>query len=220
MHSQNEENYLKAIFKLSAEGPAVSTSALARELDVQAASVTDMVKKLAAKELIQYEKYQGVLLTAKGRLVAVNIIRKHRIWEVFLVDKLGFGWSEVHDIAEQLEHIHSEQLIDRLDDFLDHPSFDPHGGPIPDREGRLPQRQAEPLSALPVGSKAIVAGVKDDDRELLEYLEQKGLLIGARLRVLEHLTFDDSLVLETPSGKWSVSRKVADNLLVRPPAVE
>ena len=221
MHTQNEENYLKAIFKLSSEGSglAVSTSALAHELDVQAASVTDMIKKLAAKDLIEYEKYQGVLLTPQGRSVAVDVIRKHRIWEVFLVEKLGFGWSEVHDIAEQLEHIQSEGLIDRLDDFLENPSFDPHGGPIPDKEGRLPSRQTELLSALPVGSESTIAGVVDDERELLEYLEQQGLLIGARLRVLDHLTYDDSLILETPSGKLSVSRKVADNLLVRPPKI-
>ncbi|MBK7408819.1 MAG: metal-dependent transcriptional regulator [Saprospirales bacterium] len=219
MHSQHEENYLKAIFKLSLEeaASAVSTSALARELEVQAASVTDMIKKLAAKELVEYEKYQGVLLTGKGRSVAVDIIRKHRIWEVFLVEKLGFGWSEVHDIAEQLEHIQSEALINRLDDFLDNPSFDPHGGPIPDKEGHLPDRQTVLLSTLPEGSETIVAGVKDDSRELLEYLEEQSLLIGTRLQVLKHLPFDDSMVLEAPSGKLAISRKVADNLLVRPP---
>lgn len=218
MHTLIEENYLKAIFKLSVEGEgrAVSTSALARELDVQAASVTDMIKKLAGKELIEYEKYQGVELTSRGRAVAVDIVRKHRIWEVFLVEKLGFNWSEVHDIAEQLEHIQSADLIDRLDDFLGNPDFDPHGGPIPDKTGRLPIRQTVFLPSLPDGASTVIAGVKDDSKELLQYLEQHGLLIGARIRILERASFDDSLVLETPGGKLSISRKVAENLLVRP----
>lgn len=219
MHTLIEENYLKAIFKLSVEGEgrAVSTSALARELDVQAASVTDMIKKLAGKELIEYEKYQGVMLTSRGRAVAVDIVRKHRIWEVFLVEKLGFNWSEVHDIAEQLEHIQSAELIDRLDDFLGNPRFDPHGGPIPGKDGRLPVRQTVFLSALPDGVSTVIAGVKDDSKELLQYLEQHGLVIGAPIRILERVPFDDSLVLETNSGKLSISRKVAENLLARLP---
>lgn len=222
MQSQIEENYLKAIFNLSVEeeGKAVSTSALARELDVQAASVTDMIKKLAVKGLIEYEKYQGVMLTARGRTVAVDIVRKHRIWEVFLSEKLGFNWSEVHDIAEQLEHIQSEELISRLDDFLGNPAFDPHGGPIPDKKGRLPDRNIVLLSSLPEKSETVVAGVKDDAKELLQYLEQVGLLIGARIRILERMAFDDSMVLESPSGKISISSKVADNLMVRPPKAE
>ena len=217
MHTQNEENYLKAIFKLSmeAEGGAVSTSALARELEVQAASVTDMIKKLAAKELAAYEKYQGVSLTPQGRIVAVDIVRKHRIWEVFLVEKLGFGWSEVHDIAEQLEHIQSEELINRLDDFLGNPTHDPHGGAIPDKGGRIPEMKAVMLSSLPEGASATIAGVRDDARDLLQYMEQRRLLIGTPIRALEWMPFDGSLLLESPHGKISISRKVTEYILVR-----
>lgn len=216
MQSQIEENYLKAIFKLSVEGEgrAVSTSALARELDVQAATVTDMIKKLAGKELIEYEKYQGVQLTPEGRAVAVDIVRKHRIWEVFLVEKLGFNWSEVHDIAEQLEHIQSGELIDRLDNYLGNPSFDPHGGAIPGKDGRLPLRHATFLTDLDEDVPAEIAGVKDDSKELLLYLEQQQLLIGTGIRILERLPFDGSMVLETPAGRVSISLKVAENLLV------
>jgi len=219
MQSLIEENYLKAIFNLSMEegGKAVSTSALARELDVQAASVTDMIKKLASKGLISYEKYQGVQLTKQGRLVAVNIVRKHRIWEVFLFEKLGFNWSEVHDIAEQLEHIQSEELISRLDDFLGNPAFDPHGGPIPDKKGGLPDRHSVLLSAFPENIDTIVTGVREDSRELLQYLEQKQLMIGTRIRILERMAFDNSILLDSPAGKLSISSKVAENLLVRPP---
>jgi DtxR family Mn-dependent transcriptional regulator len=219
MHSQIEENYLKAIFALAqeSEGKAVSTSALARALEVQAASVTDMMKKLAAKDLIAYERYQGVWLTEKGRMVAADIIRKHRIWEVFLVEKLGFNWSEVHEIAEQLEHIQSAELIDRLDDFLDNPDFDPHGDPIPDKKGRLPDHHSVPLVSLREGAVAVVTGVKNDTRELLQYLEQQHLLIGARIRLLRRLPFDGSLILETGQGEVSISNLVAENLMVRPP---
>src|SRR6056300_1724498 len=141
-YTKTEENYLKAIYVLESKfGKEVSTNELANKLDTKASSVTDMVKKLAKKELITYEKYKGVSLSKKGKNIAISIIRNHRIWEVFLVEKLHYKWDEVHEIAEQLEHIKSDELVDRLDDFLEHPSFDPHGDPIPDREGNIPVRK-------------------------------------------------------------------------------
>jgi DtxR family Mn-dependent transcriptional regulator len=137
-NSFTEENYLKAIYKLSRKGDSgVSTNALAERMDTKASSATDMIKRLSTKKLVDHKKYQGVTLTEKGRKVAVDIIRKHRLWEVFLVEHLGFGWDEVHDVAEQMEHISSPLLVERLDRFLNHPKYDPHGGPIPDAEWQL-----------------------------------------------------------------------------------
>lgn len=215
MHSQVEENYLKAIFKLSAEQDGnISTSAIAEELDINAASVTDMIKKLAGKKLITYKRYQGVQLTGKGRKIAVNIIRKHRIWEVFLVEKLKFNWSEVHDLAEQLEHIKSEELINRLDDFLGNPHVDPHGDPIPDKEGQFNHVEPVLLGELHPGTQAVIKGVKEDSKELLHYLEKHHLLLGTTIHILEIFEFDQSMVLRYAEGELTISRKVAENLFV------
>ncbi len=217
MHSQVEENYLKAIYKLSTEQDGnISTSAIAEELDINAASVTDMIKKLASKKLITYKRYQGVQLTAKGRKVAIDIVRKHRIWEVFLFEKLKFNWSEVHDIAEQLEHIKSEELIDRLDDFLGNPHIDPHGDPIPDKEGRFHHVELIPLLELRRGDRAVIRSVKDDSRELLHYLDQHRLGLGTGIRVAQIFDFDHSMVLHYEQEELTISRKVAENLLVQP----
>lgn len=216
MHSQVEENYLKAIFKLSAEQEGnISTSAIAEELAINAASVTDMIKKLAAKKLITYKPYQGVQLTTKGRKIAVDIIRKHRLWEVFLVEKLQFNWSEVHDIAEQLEHIKSEELINRLDDFLGNPHFDPHGDPIPDKDGHFHHAEPVLLSEVDPGASVIIQGVKDDSKDLLHYLEQHELLLGTPVHVDQVFDFDRSMVLQYAHGELTVSRKVAENLFVQ-----
>src|SRR5688572_3663166 len=157
MNSHTEENYLKAIFKLlEKEKGEVSTNAIAEKVNTKAASVTDMLKKLADKKLINYKKYQGVTLTAKGEKIAINIIRKHRLWEVFLVEKLKYKWDEIHDIAEQLEHIQSDSLIDRIDSFLNYPKFDPHGDPIPDLNGNFQQQKSQLLSTITKGNTCIV----------------------------------------------------------------
>ena len=216
MHSQVEENYLKAIFKLSSgqEGD-ISTSAIAEELAINAASVTDMIKKLSSKKLITYKRYQGVQLTGKGRKVAVDIVRKHRIWEVFLVEKLKFSWSEVHEIAEQLEHIKSEELIDRLESFLGNPQVDPHGDPIPDKNGHFHQIELVPLSSLKEGNRSIIRSVKDDSRELLHYLEQHQLLLGTKIRIKRIFEFDRSMVLANENSELTISLKVAENLYVQ-----
>lgn len=217
MQSHVEENYLKAIFKLSAEQEGnISTSAIAEALDINAASVTDMIKKLASKKLITYRPYQGVKLTASGRSVAVNIVRKHRIWEVFLVEKLKFNWGEVHDIAEQLEHIRSEELIERLDDFLGYPRVDPHGDPIPDKNGQFADTKPVLLSELKADQRAIIRGVKDDSRDLLHYLEQHRLLLGTAVRIVQIFDFDGSIILEYKEGPLTISKKVADNLVIQP----
>jgi DtxR family Mn-dependent transcriptional regulator len=216
MHSFTEENYLKAIYKLQEQnGETVSNSDLARAVDVQSASVTDMLKKMAAKKLIIYEKSRGFRLTDKGRQVAVNIIRKHRLWEVFLVDKLGFGWDEVHEIAEQLEHIQSEALIDRLDNFLGHPKADPHGDPIPNANGVFAKSKAILLSQMKSDQQGKFTGVTDHSPAFLAYLDKIGLSLGDTIKIKMIETFDNSYTLGLKGKKeLNVSNKVANSLLI------
>ena len=216
MYSQIEENYLKAILMLSrdTERP-ISTSSIARELEVNSASVTDMIqKRLLKKGLVDYRAYHGVRLTPKGSRIATEIVRRHRIWEVFLVEKLQYSWEEVHDIAEQLEHVQSTDLIDRLDDFLGKPRVDPHGGPIPDKDGRMRVPPRALLSSLRQGESGRILGVRNDHKELLAFLTANGLLPGAEFTVIEIFPFDQSVRLGTRLGKQTVSRKVTDNVYV------
>ena len=215
--SQAEENYLKAIYKISErDGTPVSNNAVSVEMQTSAASVTDMINRLSQKELIHYQKRKGVSLTDAGLGIATHLVRKHRLWETFLVDKLHFSWDEVHDIAEQLEHIQSVALLDRLDEFLDHPKFDPHGDPIPNAQGQIAQRQQWPLSQIALGQMVIVVGVQDHTTPFLQYLEQTGLLLGTQLKLTERLAYDNSLQLETSEGKLiQVSQKVGQNLFVQ-----
>lgn len=228
-HSYTEENYLKAIYKLleqahnEASGTAapaaaeeVTTNAIAAKMQTKAASVTDMLKKLAEKKLIHYRKYQGVTLTDSGRKVAVHIIRKHRLWEVFLVKKLDFRWDEVHDMAEQLEHIQSDMLIERLDDFLDNPRVDPHGDPIPDRQGRFPATDTQLLSSLKKNQSGIMTGVADHAPAFLRYLDKSGIGLGAELKVREVLEYDSSMhLLVNKKKSIYISHEVAKNILLR-----
>lgn len=193
-HSNTIEDYLKAIFHLSSgDGAKVSTKALAEYLEIKAPTVTDMLGKLTEKKFIKYEKYYGVELTKKGRAIAINIIRKHRIWEVFLHDKLQFSWDEVHDIAEQLEHIESVKLTDKLDKYLDYPKHDPHGDPIPTTEGVLPKHTSSlKLHELKAGESALIIGVDDSSSEFLKYLKQQNLGLGTGILLLEKFDFDAS----------------------------
>ncbi len=216
MHSSTEENYLKAIFKLQEQnGESVSNSDLARLLDVQSASVTDMLKKMAKKKLINYEKSKGFRLTEKGRHIAINIIRKHRLWEVFLLEKLGFGWNEVHDLAEQLEHIQSENLIDRLDQYLGHPKSDPHGDPIPNANGVFAKSKSVLLSESSKGMQGKFVGVTDHSPSFLIYLDKVGLSLGDSILVKGIEEFDKSYTLQLKGKKEViVSFKVANSLLV------
>jgi DtxR family Mn-dependent transcriptional regulator len=215
MNSHIEENYLKAIYKLSlSANGAVSTSALAAEMGVQSASVTDMLKKLAAKKMIRYEKYHGVELSKTGMETATRIVRKHRLWETFLVEKLGFGWGEVHDVAEQLEHVQSEKLVDSLDAFLDFPKVDPHGDPIPDKDGVVRKRQTKVLTELRPGECGIISAVKHDGKDLLDYLDRHDLVLDNQVEVMEILEFDGSMQLKVGGKTQYVSEKIATNILV------
>ncbi len=219
MNSYTEENYLKAIYSLAqkSENKGASTNAIATALATKASSVTDMVKKLAEKKLVNYKKYQGVTLTEKGKSVAVNIIRKHRLWEVFLVDKLNFKWDEVHDIAEQLEHIKSPELTQRLDQFLDFPKFDPHGDPIPDAEGNiLNHAEMNLLSELKQGEKGVVVGVKDSSSGFLQHLENQNLMLGTKLIVAQIFEYDQSMNIEFADGNHiTISQQVSHNVCVK-----
>ncbi|MFZ4633545.1 MAG: metal-dependent transcriptional regulator [Saprospiraceae bacterium] len=215
--STAEENYLKAIFKISEkEGKAATTNAIAAALNTTAASVTDMLKRLAEKDLINYEKYRGVQLSPGGEQIATILIRKHRLWEVFLVNKLGFAWDEVHELAEQLEHIQGETLVERLDEYLGRPQFDPHGDPIPDAEGRWTYRSQVLLSTLEVGIRGVVTGVEDHSTAFLQYLDRMGLILGAGIVVLERFEYDQSLrVLNDDGEERILSEKVTQNLYIK-----
>lgn len=215
MSTQAEENYLKAIFKLSGkESKSVSTNAIAEELQTKASSVSDMVKKLSDKDLINYVKYQGVSLTKDGRKLAVHIVRKHRLWEVFLVNNLHFKWDEVHDIAEQLEHIKSPELVSRLDAFLGHPNYDPHGDPIPNEKGEFPKTTAVPLSELQLNVKGKVVAVEIDEPSFLKYLDKLNISIGTKVEVLELNDFDNSIDIKIDEIQKHISVSVAKNILI------
>jgi DtxR family Mn-dependent transcriptional regulator len=215
-HSFTEENYLKAIYHLSDSNKlAVSTNSIAEVTNTKAASVTDMIRKLAEKKLINYIKYQGVTLTDTGLKAAVNIIRKHRLWEVFLVEKLGFKWDEVHDIAEELEHINSVPLIDKLDNFLGNPIVDPHGDPIPDKTGNFQHKILVKVSELKQGATGTISGVSEHSSVFLKHLEKLSLTLGTEITIVELVEFDGSIVLEVDrKGERTISRDVAKNILV------
>jgi DtxR family Mn-dependent transcriptional regulator len=211
----SEENYLKTIFHLSLSADTVSTNAIAEKIDAKASSVTDMLRKLSDKDLIAYKKYQGVSLTEKGLHTAKMIVRKHRLWEVFLVDKLHFSWDEVHDVAEELEHITSAKLIDRLDEFLGFPSKDPHGDPIPDAKGRIAKIEKQLLSDLREGQSGICVGVKDSSADFLRYLDKNGIGLGSVIDIMSKENFDKSLIIKVNGNPLPVSEKIAANLYVR-----
>lgn len=215
-YSLSEENYLKAIYhleKIAATG--VATNAIAEQMETKPSSVTDMIKRLSDKELVNYVKYQGVTLTEKGKKTALTIIRKHRLWEVFLVDKLNFHWDEVHEIAEQLEHIHSEELITRLDKFLGEPDFDPHGDPIPDKDGNIKRTEKKLLSDLDKNQGGVCVGVKESSPEFLQYLDKKKITIGTKIKVLGKEFFDGSMVILVGKDQYFISKKTAENLYVQ-----
>ena len=216
MFTQAEENYLKTILSISLRNDGrISTNEIANEIGTSPASVSDMFKKLQEKKLIKYKKYQGVSLTKKGRKNATNILRKHRLWETFLVNTLNFSWDEVHIIAEQLEHIQSEKLIDELDDFLDKPKFDPHGDPIPSKEGKIPLSDFKSLNELKVGDKGIIMGVKLDKKSFLQYLNQIKIQIGVEIKIINKVNFDKSMEVKTNYKTFFLSNDVSKNLLIK-----
>ncbi|MCT4697732.1 metal-dependent transcriptional regulator [Tenacibaculum haliotis] len=216
MFSQSEENYIKTIYHLAAiSDKGISTNAIAKRLKTKASSVTDMIKKLSDKEVVVYKKYQGVTLTELGKKTAASIIRKHRLWEVFLVEKLNFSWDEVHEVAEQLEHIKSPKLIDELDAFLGHPKRDPHGDPIPDKEGNLPQIKKSLLATLQKNEKGVCVGVNDTSSEFLRFLDKQEIGLGLNIQVLDKEPFDDSFLVKINEKEMTISNKVANNIYIQ-----
>jgi DtxR family Mn-dependent transcriptional regulator len=213
--SFTEENYLKTIFHLdSDQNGTVSTNAISESLGTKAASVTDMLKKLAEKGLINYTKYQGVTLSETGKIKALAIIRKHRLWEVFLVNKLNFKWDEVHDLAEELEHINSEALINRLDEFLEFPENDPHGDPIPDKNGVLKSQELITVAKMDIGQLGKICGVMEHSKDFLQYLEKTGLTLGGEITIIDKITFDGAVVISIHHKEKTISREVAKNILI------
>ncbi len=215
MPSHTEENYLKTIYKLAEAEPEqdVSTNRIAAALATRAASVTDMLRRLAEKELLAYEKYRGVRLTPEGQRLALLTIRKHRLWEVFLVQHLDFSWDEVHEVAEELEHVQSPLLMRRLDEFLSFPTLDPHGDPIPGEDGAMRRPAQRLLADLAVGERGTLAAVKDTSAPFLQYLDKVGLPLGARLKVLDRVAFDNSLELRINNERTVlISAEVGRNL--------
>lgn len=217
MISNTEENYLKALFHLTtqtADKKDAGTNELAQYLGVKPASVNDMLKKLKLKKLIDYEKYGKVKMTANGRRKAIDVIRKHRLWETFLYEKLGFTWDEVHEVAEQLEHIDSPKLIEKLDKFLGHPETDPHGDAIPNAKGELKIQYRKTLAEMTVGKKCKMIAVKDNSATFLQYVVQVGLGISSKIKVLHRAEYDAMLEIEVDGKKSVVSQKFAENIFV------
>ena len=208
------EDYLRAIYRIEEREGNVSNAALCRELAVSAAAASEMVRKLADAKLVEYRKYYGANLTKEGRRVALSVTRRHRLWEVFLIESLNFAWDQVHALADQLEHIGSEELVDRLDDFLGNPTHDPHGDPIPAKDGRITQRDLFPLAVIEPGRRGSVARVSDEYPELLRYAASLGLEIGTTVQVVEHIGFDGSVRLIAGERESVVSQKLAESIFI------
>lgn len=214
-YSASKENYIKAVFHLQQELEQVSTNALAEVLDTTPASVTDMLKKLKEQQLLQYERYKGVRLTATGKKLAIQIIRRHRLWELFLVEKLQFGWEEVHEIAEELEHIGSTKLVDRLDEFLGYPKADPHGDPIPDMQGKIPALRQSTVQEMPELGMGRVSGIGDQSPAMLALLRHNHIAMGTQLQVRKKFEADGSVEIRiTGHAAVNISEHVAKNIRV------
>lgn len=215
-YSHSEENYLKTIFHLQLEYQTVTTNALAEKLQARPASITDMMKKLSAKKLLHYKPYYGFTLSAEGKRVAIDIIRRHRLWEFFLAEKLHFGWDEVHVLAEELEHVSSKKLIDKLDEYLGYPGFDPHGDPIPDSKGKITTGKVYSLSEAPLNTSLQVSRISNQSHEFLELLKHKGLGIGTQLEIRKRFDFDGSLQVKLkPGGAETFSEQLAQHIHVK-----
>ena len=215
--THSEENYLKVIYHRSCSDfdKEVSTNVIAEALQTKASSVTDMLKKMAEKGWIEYRKYQGASLSEEGKKIALNVIRKHRLWEVFLVEKLNFSWDEIHEVAEQLEHIESDKLIEELDKFLQYPDTDPHGDPIPDKDGNMPVQQQILLSELSENQKGLCIGVKNTTKDFLQYLDKIQISIGDNIQVISIQPFDNSYQIMVGKEEKSISSLIAKNIYVK-----
>ena len=213
-YTTSEENYLKAIFHLQTQDEIVTTTALATKLDTKPASVTDMMKKLNAKKLLNYKPYYGFSLSQEGKKIALHVIRRHRLWEYFLSEKLKFDWNEIHNLAEELEHINNKKLIERLDEYLNYPQFDPHGDPIPDSKGKIKKSKKISLAELPFNKPAEVCQVSNQTNEMLELLNHKNIGIGTKIEVKRHFNYDQSLEIKIKSSFMTISETLAKNIYV------
>jgi DtxR family Mn-dependent transcriptional regulator len=216
MLTKSEENYIKEIYTLEQEcNSEVNTNLIAEKVATKASSVTDMLKKLDKKKLLIYQKYKGVKLNVRGKKIALSVIRKHRLWETFLVDKLNFTWDEVHDIAEQLEHIESDKLIDRLDAFLNFPETDPHGDPIPNKKGKFKKTGTVCLSELKIEEEGVFIEVKNDSEDFLKFLNKKNITIGSSIKIIDKEDFDNSVKIEINKDQFFISENVVKNLYLK-----
>jgi DtxR family Mn-dependent transcriptional regulator len=216
MTSINTEDYLKTIYGISSgNGDLVSTTVVAEKLDVSKAAASEMAKKLSERGLINYARYKGIKLTDKGETAALKVIRRHRLWELFLMNELGLSWSEVHDEAERLEHQTSEFLINKIDQYLDYPEFDPHGDPIPNSDGKLPKLpKLKTLNECEVSKSYKIVKVNDSNSELINYFTRLGLTLNTEITVLEKLSFDNSVVIQVEKNEYSLSEKISENLFL------
>ena len=214
--STSEENYLKTIYHLQTKDDNVTTNELAEKLHAKPASITDMMKKLKTRKLVNYQPYQGFRLTSEGRKVALGIIRRHRLWEYFLAEKLKFSWEEVHEVAEQLEHVSSKKLIDKLDEFLAYPKFDPHGDPIPDTDGRMEPSKQISLSDMPVNKPAKICYIANQSELLLEHLQEKKIKLGATVILKRKFSYDDSLEIKLDNKiMLTISSELGKHIFVK-----
>lgn len=209
-----EEHYLKALYLCRPDGGETTVKELAARLSASQPSVSEMLKRLQSKAFVEYRPYHGVVLTESGRTRALKVVRTQRLWEVFLVEKLRLTWDEVHEATEELEHVRSEKVIERLDEFLGFPKFDPHGDPIPDVHGRIRFHDGRPLSTLPVGARGKMVGVLLDSPPFLRLLERLGLKIGVSLTVVERFEFDSTMIVAVESQSLTLAKSVTDNVLV------
>lgn len=216
MHSLTEENYLKAIYRISQQPQIkITPTCIGEAVGVNAASVIDMIKKLTDKKLISYDKKKGAKLLDKGKKTAIDIVRKHRLWEVFLHEKLEYTWDVVHEIAEQLEHIKHQELANRLDKFLGHPTYDPHGDPIPNANGEIPETIHTPLSEIVEGKTCKVAAIKDTSTLFLQYLKKLQIGIGTKLKIVDKIPYDESVLIKIDNHtETTVSKKFVESILV------
>ena len=212
----SEENYLKTIFHLQTRDDNVTTNELAEKLRARPASITDMMKKLKSRKLVNYQPYRGFRLTTEGKKIALGIIRRHRLWEYFLAEKLKFNWDEVHEVAEQLEHVSSKKLIDKLDEFLSYPKFDPHGDPIPDTNGKMEASKQVSLEQLPINKPAKVSSIADQSESLLEHLEERKIKLGAMVVVKKRFSYDDSMEIKLDNkAVLTITGQLAKNIFVK-----
>lgn len=215
MKNISTENYLSEIYKLEQSKIKVKTNILAKKLDISNAAVTDMLKKLSSNGLILYERYKNIQLTKKGKNYAAVIVRRHRIWEIFLNQIVGLPWDKVHDEAHRLEHSSSDELIDRIEEMLNYPEFDPHGDPIPSKDGSIPKlKESTNLSKVKIGEWGKVIRVNDYDNEFLNYLSRIGLKLGKKITVKDKLNFDNSLLIKIGDKQINISGKLASNIFI------